>query len=47
MARPALAGVPLEAPAHQVLLRGERSARAALRWRPGVTVPLRGSSRSR
>src|SRR5580693_3567876 len=33
MARPALAGVPLEAPAHAVLLRGERSARASLRWR--------------
>src|SRR5271167_76155 len=39
MARPALAGVPLEAPAHQVLLRGERSARASPRWRLRLDRP--------
>ncbi len=39
IARPALAGVRLEAPAHQVLLRGERSARASLRWRPRLDRP--------
>ena len=31
-ARPGLAGVALEAPPHRVVLRGERSAQASLRW---------------
>ena len=31
-ARPGLAGVGLEAPPHRVVLRGERSAQASLRW---------------
>lgn len=38
-ARPGLAVVPLEAPPHRVLLRGERSARASLRWRIRLDRP--------
>jgi cell division protein FtsQ len=38
-ARPGLAGVALEAPPHRVLLRGERSARASLRWRIRLDRP--------
>ncbi|MGA8445034.1 MAG: FtsQ-type POTRA domain-containing protein [Roseiarcus sp.] len=38
-ARPGLAGVALEAPPHRVVLRGERSARASLRWRIRVDRP--------
>ena len=38
-ARPALAGVALEARPHKVLLRGERSARASLRWRVRLDRP--------
>jgi cell division protein FtsQ len=38
-ARPALAGVALEAPPHKVLLRGERSARAPMRWRLRLDRP--------
>jgi cell division protein FtsQ len=37
-ARPVLAGA-LEAPPHRVLLRGERSARASLRWRIRLDRP--------
>jgi cell division protein FtsQ len=41
-ARPALAGVPLDAPPHRVLLRGERSPRGSPRSRlpPGRPAPL-------
>jgi cell division protein FtsQ len=39
MARPALAGAALEAPPRKVLLRGERSARASLRWRVRLDRP--------
>jgi len=38
-ARPALAGVGLEASPHRVVLRGERSARASLRWRIRLDRP--------
>ena len=38
-ARPGLAGVALEAPPHRVVLRGERSARASLRWRIRLDRP--------
>jgi len=38
-ARPSLAGVPFEGPPHRVLLRGERSARASLRWRIRLDRP--------
>jgi cell division protein FtsQ len=38
-ARPGLAGCALEAPRHWVLLRGERSARASLRWRIRLDRP--------
>src|SRR5271170_3993395 len=38
-ARPGLAGVALEAPLHRVLLRGEQSARASLRWRIRLDRP--------
>ncbi len=38
-ARPALAGVALEARPHKVLLRGERSARTSLRWRVRLDRP--------
>jgi cell division protein FtsQ len=38
-ARPALAGVALEARPHKVLLRGERSARRSLRWRVRLDRP--------
>lgn len=38
-ARPGMAGVALEAPPHRVVLRGERSARASLRWRIRVDRP--------
>ncbi len=38
-ARPRLAGVALEAPPHRVVLRGERSARASLRWRIRLDRP--------
>jgi cell division protein FtsQ len=38
-ARPGLAGVALEAPPHRVVLRGERSAHASLRWRIRLDRP--------
>ena len=38
-ARPGLAGVALEAPPHRVVLRGERSAHASLRWRVRLDRP--------
>jgi len=38
-ARPGLAGVALEALPHRVVLRGERSARASLRWRIRLDRP--------
>ena len=38
-ARPGLAGGALEAPPHRVVLRGERSARASLRWRIRLDRP--------
>jgi len=39
VARPALARVPFEAPAHQVLLSRERAARSAPRWRLRLDRP--------
>ena len=38
-ARPGMAGVALEAPPHRVVLRGERSAHASLRWRIRLDRP--------
>jgi cell division protein FtsQ len=38
-AQPGLAGVALEAPPHRVVLRGERSAHASLRWRIRLDRP--------
>jgi cell division protein FtsQ len=38
-ARPGLAAVALEAPPHRVVLRGERSAHASLRWRIRLDRP--------